>query len=116
MSDGIKTSLSSVVTWQWVAGLAGAILLLVLTGASTVTGFLASKGIENLIKQEEKNQAQVSELSKKIDDTLCKADIVHSKQDKRLDRLEVLVTIPFEKRMELLKNMTPFYLGGKNEQ
>ena len=93
------------VTWKYVVGVAGTVILLSLG----ITGWLLTKGYENLIEVSqriEKNQEKtVAEFAKRCGDNEQKNALMA----RRMDRQEILIVVPFEKRIELLKNLQRNY-------
>ena len=97
------------ISWKYALGIGSSIIALLLG----LNGWLLSQGFGSIDKTINKNAAAIERLC----EVISKLDSENKSRDysmiRRMDRMEVLITMPFEKRVEVLKNLQN--LPTKNE-
>ena len=91
----------SKVSLKYALGVGASIIALLLV----INGWLLTKGFDSIEKSGAKNSTAIESLCaefKKMDQDGRSRDFVI---ERRIDRMEVLVTMPFDKRIEVLKNL-----------
>lgn len=100
------------VSWEYALGVGGAIIVLLLS----INGWLLTKGFGTIETMITKNVSAIEKLC----DTIHKNDKEGQTRDssliRRMDRMEVLITMPFEKRIEVLKSLRDVRPSGEVNQ
>lgn len=92
---------SGKLTWKYALAITGTIILILLS----INSYLIGRGIDSIICLSKENQTKLEKLTHEMaqrDELRGMADF---RLDRRIDRLEVLVTMPFDKRIQVLKSL-----------
>lgn len=93
------------VSWRFIVALVAALLVVVTTTFSGITGWLVSQGIDSLQKNNSKMQTQMDSICSEFRKSGEATQDRESRLERRLDRMEILITMPFDKRLEVLRNL-----------